>query len=426
VRPNGRYEPTPRGESGTIIAFNGHKLPIFIEPEPNDNPIHCLVNEVRDYIYLTDPQPLYTVLGVIAANMISGNPVWLMIVGPPASGKTMMLMAARRIPGVHRADSISGPAALLSGTPRKEKSRDATGGLLHEMGPHGCLVIEDFTSAVLELPQDTKKQILTAFRLAHKGDYSRKLGNEGGREIHWSGKLALLAAGTTAADRMLAEVGPLGERWLIYRQPRTDGVGESKSELHDRKPQQTQKQFQEAVAAFMGVIGLNWPCAMEGDRRCRADHRHFEEEESRNYSDREERRLIGMAQLVVKMRSGVYRHPWNREIEDKPEMESPPRVAGALGQFYLGLERIGLNEAERWSLVSKVAMDSCPSLRADVIRMATNGGVDLESIPGELHVGGGVVKRTVEELLAFGMVKREGRKVMLKNGVAEEMERYFT
>src|SRR6266446_4863101 len=109
MRPNGSYEPTPRGESGSLIVFNGHKLPYFIEPEENDTPLHCLVNELRDYIYLTDPQPLYTALGVIAANMISGDPVWLMLVGPSGCGKTLTVKATGNVPRVWMVDDVTGP-----------------------------------------------------------------------------------------------------------------------------------------------------------------------------------------------------------------------------------------------------------------------------------------------------------------------------
>src|SRR5204863_9561329 len=127
-----------------------------------------------------------------------------------------------------------------------------------------------------------------------------------------------------------------------------------------------------------------------------------------------------------KTRSPVSRHQWTRKIEEKKAMESPARVTQALGQFYLGLERIGLEEAERWKLTSKVAMDSCPALRADVVRRCVDGVSEMEEMRAKFGCSIDTVERTVEELEIYGMVKREGRRVMLKNGAQQEMERYFT
>jgi hypothetical protein len=40
----------------------------------------------RRHIYLPDLAPLYAALGAVAANRLPGDPVWLLLVGPPGSG----------------------------------------------------------------------------------------------------------------------------------------------------------------------------------------------------------------------------------------------------------------------------------------------------------------------------------------------------
>ena len=104
-----------------------------------DTPIDWLALKVREYLHMPDPLMLYTVIGSLAANMIEGNPVWLMLVGAPGSGKTELLMALLGVPGVHPVSSLEGKGVFLSGTSSRERATDATGGLLRQVGPAGAL-----------------------------------------------------------------------------------------------------------------------------------------------------------------------------------------------------------------------------------------------------------------------------------------------
>jgi hypothetical protein len=81
---------------------------------------------------------------------LPGPAVWLGLIAPPSSAKTELLNATLRLPKVELVTTAS-PAALLSGTPRKQMAKDAKGGLLRKVGSFGILVLKDFTS-VLGLP----------------------------------------------------------------------------------------------------------------------------------------------------------------------------------------------------------------------------------------------------------------------------------
>src|SRR5262245_61999606 len=87
----------------------------------------------RKWTWLPDPTPLLAVLGTIAANHLDGDPVWTVLVGPPGGGKTEIIQSNRTIPHVRVAATIT-EAALLSGTPKREKASDTKGGLLKEIG----------------------------------------------------------------------------------------------------------------------------------------------------------------------------------------------------------------------------------------------------------------------------------------------------
>jgi hypothetical protein len=92
--------------------------------------VHALAAEVQEWLYYPDPQPLYVVLGTMAANMMKGNPVWMMLIGAPSSGRSLILNALKDIPRTHFADNVSGPASLLSGSGKKDRNAKSTGGLL--------------------------------------------------------------------------------------------------------------------------------------------------------------------------------------------------------------------------------------------------------------------------------------------------------
>src|SRR5262249_46665732 len=49
------------------------------------------IDTFRRHLHLPDPRPLLVLLGALAANHLEGDPVWLLLVGPPSGGKTRLL-----------------------------------------------------------------------------------------------------------------------------------------------------------------------------------------------------------------------------------------------------------------------------------------------------------------------------------------------
>jgi hypothetical protein len=83
---------------------------------------------------------LYVLLGTYAANRMSGDPLWLMLVGGSGWGKTELLISIMRLPHVYLASTLT-EASLLSGTSRRDKGKDSTGGVLRKIGLFGYVVI---------------------------------------------------------------------------------------------------------------------------------------------------------------------------------------------------------------------------------------------------------------------------------------------
>jgi hypothetical protein len=81
---------------------------------------------------------------------------------PPGRGKTELIQPLSSLTDVHPTATLS-EAALLSGSPKREKAKYATDGLLCSIGAEGIIVAKDFGSAI-SMQRDTQASALAALR----------------------------------------------------------------------------------------------------------------------------------------------------------------------------------------------------------------------------------------------------------------------
>jgi hypothetical protein len=373
----------------------------LLNPRTQDSSIDWLVTQFRESLHLEDPGPLYILMGAIAANLMEGDPVWLMLVGPASAGKTELLNSVLKLRGVFECASITNEAAFLSATAKRERSQNATGGLLRQVGDHGAVVINDFTS-VLSLDQKDMKKILGVFRECYQGRWTRHVGSEGGRQMQWVGKVAFLAGVTGVIDRSHELAASLGERWLYYR------LAEDDDDANHASHERTRRRM-------INTAGQDWR-----DELKRVVEDFFETEclkfgeleARRDLTDTEIRRLMIMAKVGAKCRSAVVRDSRTREIITPRETEQETRLSVVLGQLLLGMERVGVVEKERWRVLGKSVLDSMPRLRSLVIKSVKKGEsagdlVRVEQLAKAFGCSRSTVDRTVEDLEVHGIVQRE-------------------
>lgn len=370
-------------------------------------PFDALISQMREYLYIPDPVPFIAAFGALTANMLVGDPCWLMIVGPPGDGKSEILNSLLGVGQVYEEASIKGEASFLSGTGKKDRAKDATGGILRKVSRHGAVIFNDFTS-VLGRNMNDRREILDVLKEIYSGRWTRSVGSDGGRSMHWTGKIALLAGCTHEIDQHAAVITAMGERWVYYRTRSTDSDGFNKSmrAIGNATNAVWRDELRGLVADYFTEQGLEFGVAQE--------RRPLETAESM--------RLIAMAQVISRVRSTVVRDSYSKEIVSTASKEGPTRLSVTLGQLLVGIERLGVDTERAWQTVGRVALDTLPPRREVVIRAIggdrgsagawrPDGGEDrtatIEEISEIAKISKAVVRRDVEDLQRLGVVEVE-------------------
>jgi energy-coupling factor transporter ATP-binding protein EcfA2 len=339
----------------------------------------------QKWLHLPDTGSLDAVLAAVIANRLDGDPVWLLLVGPPGGGKSEILNAIVGLEDAHPTGTLT-EASLLSGTPKKEAA-GAKGGLLHVIGDYGIIVAKDFGS-VLNMNRDARAQLLAALREVYDGSWTRHVGSDGGRTLSWTGKVGFVGGVTPTIDRHHAVMGAMGERFVLYRLPEVDPNVQARESLgHAGRERQMRKDLAVSVHSLLNEVAERKPRARTEDEIVQ---------------------LITLATLVAKARSAVERDGYSRDIELVPAPEAPTRIIVMLARILDGLDVLGSTREESWALVTKIALDCVPALRLSALfTLAERGRTDTTDVALAVRYPGITTRRALEDLNAHGLVNME-------------------
>jgi hypothetical protein len=346
-----------------------------------------VVDRFQRTLWLPDPGVIYAVLGTVTANRLPGDPVWLLTIGPPSSGKTEALNALSGLPECHEISTFSEPG-LLSGSSTRECS-SATGGLLRQLGERGLIVASDF-GTLLNEHGSTRNRLFACLREVYDGKFVRRLGTEGGKTFAWVGHAGFLGGCTEAIDAPSIDLGLLGERFTYYRVP----VGTAEDDFtacvvadenagHQREIRAKRSRL---VADFFA--GLPIPDLLP------------------QLGENEQTRLVTLATIGARCRSSVVREGYSREIELVPGHERSPRLYGQLRQLHAGLVVIGTPGSEVWRLLAKVALDGVHPVRRAALDflVARPGAHTTGAIAGQCRLTVTPTRRQLQNLTAHGVL----------------------
>jgi hypothetical protein len=364
------------------------KSAVSKSPASVANPaLERVLNTFREHLHIPDTGPIEILLGAYAANVLPGDPVWLILVGPPSSGKGELLGSLGGLPYLHAAATLT-EAALLSGVKSGDRADDASGGLLREMGDFGILLLKDFTS-ILSMSRETRAAMLAALREIFDGNWTRRLGVDGGRCLSWRGKMGLLGGVTQALDSHHAVMAEMGPRFVLYRLPPVDGQRQARRALaNSGREAEARIELCDSVKCFFAGLDLS---TRQYDRG----------------TAEETTALVLLTEFVSHCRSAIERHPYSREITQVFEPEAPARLVRSGAQLLAGLDAIGVDSRRALQLVTKVLKDCIPPVRRSVLDYLTQ----TIHAPGSILESTGLPKQTIrtalEDLRCHGIVTHD-------------------
>jgi hypothetical protein len=353
--------------------------------------LSAIVESFQRTMWLPDPGIVYVILAAVAANRLSGDPLWLLVVGPPSSGKTEMLAALFELPEYHAISTFS-EAGLLSGSPARDGS-GATGGLLRELGSNGLIVASDF-GTLLNEHGSTRNRLFACLREVYDGHFVRRLGTQGGTTYAWQGHAGLVGAVTEAIDSPNINLGLLGERFSYYRVPTMTPDDEVAAciiaDENAGRQREIRAKRSAAVRSFFDHLATP-------DRL-----------PSLNEAERD--RLVALANMGARCRSSVVRDGYSREIELVPDHERSPRLYSQLRLLHAGLTFIGTSLTEIWQLLAKVALDGMHPGRRAVLDylIGSSGQRSTSTIAAHCRLTITPTRRHLEDLTAHGVIDLVG------------------
>jgi hypothetical protein len=361
------------------------------------------------WLVLPSRTPVYAVLGTVAANYLSGDPVWLGLVAPPSSAKTEILNSISSLPNMVPIATLT-VGALLSGTSTKNRAKGAKGGLLRTIDKFGIASLKDFGS-VLSMHTETRGEVIAALREIFDGSWTRHLGTDGGRTLHWQGKLGLVFGSTPAIDAFHAVIGSLGDRWLLSRMAPVTGKAQF---IQARKHSgatvaQMRKELAEAVAALFA------------GRKA----------EPQKLTDDEADRIGDAISLAVRLRGTVERDRRTRDLEMVLGAEGTARIGLSLEQLLYGLDVLGVDRDTAMDVVLSVALDSVPPIRRRAYEAVCkyddptkypDGPPETKDIALELGLPTTTARRALEDLVAYGLIDRRKKPKKKKDGDLDDGE----
>ncbi len=326
---------------------------------------------------------LDAVLAVAAAEKLSGDPPWLLIISGPGNAKTETVQATSGL-GARIISTITSEGALLSASPRKNRSKMATGGLLRQIGERGILTIKDFTS-IISANREVRTQVLAALREIFDGHWVRNVGSDGGQCLEWRGRIIVIGACTTVWDQAHAVVSIMGDRFVLVRSNSSTGRMAAGIQAIRNTGTETEmrREMAAAVTGLISQVKPDCPCDLTDDERGR---------------------ILQAADIVTLARTGV-ETDYRGDIIDAHAPEMPTRFAKQLTQVMRGALAAGMLRPEAMALAIRCARDSMPPLRLDILEdIAKHPGSRIIDVRRRLQRPRATADRALQALHVLGLL----------------------
>lgn len=320
---------------------------------------------------------------------ITGDPLWLFIIGPPGAGKTLMINSLFDSELCHFESNLS-PHTLISGWRMDNPDDDPS---LIPVLVDRCLILKDYTEIRSKSRQE-QDEIYGVLRGAFDGTAQRTFAN--GQVRRYDNTHFTIIAGTTHeihGDNRAS----LGERFV-----KCEFLGDfHNAEEHIRaaiagmdKLASKEKELRDLVAAF---LSQPIPKALPKIPEWIKD------------------RIIAIAQIVAFLRASVdYSH--GGDLNYRPRAEVGTRLAKQLIKLSQSLAiifKLRSVDKECYRLIEKIAFDTATGFHLDLLRVlmtAYPSPMLKEDIAKAAHLAPTTADKKLGALLELKAIKRERTK----------------
>lgn len=353
------------------------------------NTFQEVLKDFEDEIHVTESfrVSLAVCLAASFAVRLPGDPLWLFLVGPPGSGKTLLLNAFGNSEYTESVSKIT-PRTLVSGW----KSADGSDASFLPQLDGRILVIKDYT-AIKSMPSSEQEELYGVLRDAFDGSLKNIYGNKEVREFH-DFTFGIIAGVTDVIHG--DQRATLGERFLKVE------LLDDDHDPHDQIMSAMQGIFEKPVFAEKlrkSVLGyLDKKVDLENLPRIPPEM---------------ELRIASLAEMVGHLRAMVHRTR-ERDLQYRPRAEIGSRVAVQLKKMGICLCLVfDLEEANEkvYRYLYKLAMDTARGFNTDICSyLYDNENATTPDIQNSLNLSKGTVTKRLNDLLELKMLTSQPSK----------------
>lgn len=351
------------------------------------------IEEVKDVyksVFLLSEEDdviLDILVAVTLSTKMSGDPIWLLIIGGSSSGKTELINAISKVNYITEVSEMTENTLLSSMANRNGKENS----LLLRMGRNAMMTMKDYTS-ILSMRSEKRDLLISQLRQIYDGYISKKSGN--GQSVEWKGKMTWIGAVTDVVYFEEGKSAGMGYRTINYVMPEvTDTVAIIKRASANNKDIEGKREV--IQSAFKEFI-----------------EERVEDVEQNIYDIPEDldTDLTILADFVTHARTPV-RRDFHGRVLSRPKRELGMRVYRMLHNIakcfmYLNPDHIITEKQER--ALYKLALDCVP----DPIMQAIKGMGEFKSVTAKglaqhTNMPTETARRWLEDLNVLGVCKRD-------------------
>jgi hypothetical protein len=372
------------------------KIDARLAREQNQQLMRSIHKAFDKHLYL----PNWWLIDVVSAwyvgsHIKGGKPIWLSIVGPPSSGKTVMLDSLEDLISVHPMGGFSENAFISGMNSRRRGGGETPRGVLERIADerdydegvfvsYGTkfLTFPDFT-AIFGVRPEVRHKVLGQLRMLYD-QYVAPIPYGNGKVVSFQGRIGALAASTQSWDRFMGPETEMGERFILWRISRVN----------------SQKTAAIALAQDEDVMKKELRAAMLGLEKMKLT--------PTPNTDPLVRWVVELADKTSVARTVIKFDPYSRQPEDSARPEAAPRLAKQLMQMAKGLMLVkGIEDPTDEQIKSpleRIAVSSLPLGRFDVLGYMPSEGMSVPDLVDGLKMPTTTVKRNLLCLMMLDIV----------------------